>query len=109
MNSLALTIQRIEHAPLICVVHSGVSRQNALRVSCPYSWFKSVIPKGFICVCSLSALIHEMSHFSDVAATQDVAYGEKACLRLAKNQPHQACQFLLLYVGPIVRSLMSGI
>lgn len=31
-----------------------------------------------------------MSHFNDVAASRDIAYGESNCLRLAQRQPRQA-------------------
>lgn len=64
-------------------VASKFQTNIALRAA---AWFvlhplSSVVP---------AALIHEMSHFNDVAATRDIVYGEEGCLRLARRQPHQA-------------------
>jgi peptidyl-Lys metalloendopeptidase len=38
----------------------------------------------------VSTLIHEMSHFTVVAGTDDWAYGESAAAKLAKNNPTKA-------------------
>jgi len=35
-------------------------------------------------------LIHELSHFSNVAKTDDYAYGRRACMRLATSDPSKA-------------------
>jgi len=35
-------------------------------------------------------IIHELSHFTPVAATQDIAYGQSACLNLATSNPANA-------------------
>jgi uncharacterized Zn-binding protein involved in type VI secretion len=35
-----------------------------------------------------AAIIHELSHFKDIGNTEDVIYGEKDCLSLAKSEPH---------------------
>jgi len=35
-------------------------------------------------------IIHEISHFSNVAATSDIAYGTTNCQNLAKSNPSQA-------------------
>jgi len=35
-------------------------------------------------------LVHEMSHFTDVVGTQDYAYGQDACKKLAKSNQNQA-------------------
>jgi peptidyl-Lys metalloendopeptidase len=35
-------------------------------------------------------LVHEASHFVDIAATDDIVYGSNGCRRLAKTNPNQA-------------------
>jgi len=35
-------------------------------------------------------LSHEMSHFNDIAATQDYQYGVTGCMNLAKSSPSKA-------------------
>jgi len=37
-------------------------------------------------------IVHEMSHFSGICATQDYDYGQTACLALARNDPNRACR-----------------
>jgi peptidyl-Lys metalloendopeptidase len=38
----------------------------------------------------INTIIHEMSHFSNLAGTQDYEYGETACKALAKSSPQRA-------------------
>jgi peptidyl-Lys metalloendopeptidase len=37
-----------------------------------------------------NTIVHEMSHFDTLGGTQDYAYGQPACLSLAKSNPYQA-------------------
>ncbi|WP_207515223.1 PAAR domain-containing protein [Longitalea luteola] len=39
-----------------------------------------------------SVIIHELSHFNEVGATEDVIYGHERCLILANDHPHLAMQ-----------------
>jgi len=61
------------HTVYVCAVFWRVTSNNCVMDSQP------------------GTLIHEMSHFSNVAATQDYTYGITNCKNLAKSNPSQAC------------------
>lgn len=60
------------HTVYLCAVFWKVTQNNCVIDSQP------------------GTLIHEMSHFSNVAATQDYTYGTTNCRNLARNNPGQA-------------------
>ncbi|WP_240348441.1 M35 family metallo-endopeptidase [Longitalea arenae] len=39
-----------------------------------------------------SIIIHELSHFKAIGATEDVIYGQERCLKLASTHSHLACK-----------------
>jgi len=55
---------------------------------CTYFWR---VPSGNCVMDSQpGTLIHEMSHFNNVAATKDVTYGQQPCKNLASSNPASA-------------------
>jgi len=38
----------------------------------------------------VNTIVHEMSHFRNIAGTQDYTYGQSNCLSLARANPTQA-------------------
>jgi len=55
---------------------------------CPVFWSSTADPYKYNS--QPGTLSHEMSHFNDIAATQDYQYGVSGCLEFAKSNPNQA-------------------
>jgi peptidyl-Lys metalloendopeptidase len=70
--------------------------------NCPANTYAFVYPTDrthVVYLCSVfwripgeraETLVHELSHFTDVASTQDFAYGQTACKNLARTNPANA-------------------
>jgi len=56
---------------------------------CAYFW--RVPTRNCVMDSQPGTLIHEMSHFNNVCATDDVTYGQQNCKNLAVSNPTQAC------------------
>jgi len=82
--------------------NSGNYRIHCNPNNCPANTYAFVYPTDrthVVYLCSVfwrlpneraETLVHELSHFTDVASTQDFAYGQGPCKTLARNNPANA-------------------